>query len=212
MFASGYWQIARFRGIPLRVHWSLVLGALLFSGFRIEPAFWLGFVLVVLVHEAGHAALVRMYRQHVLSIDITGFGGLTRWSGATTAMQRSVIAWGGVLAQGVLLVATLAVLALAGPPRTVATAELASVLTTTNLWIMGLNLLPIPPLDGALAWRLLPALVERLRRRGPPRRPGAPRGAPRPPASEGAEARRLADLLRQVGNDAGSARRNDRRT
>lgn len=212
MMESGYWQIARVKGVPLRLHWTLAVGALVFSGFRIEPAFWLGFVLVVLVHEAGHAILVRVYGQHVLAIDITGFGGLTRWTGATTALQRSVIAWGGVLAQGVLLAATLGVLAVAGPPRSIASAELASVLTTTNLWIIGLNLLPLPPLDGALAWRLFPALAQRFRDRGPRRPQGAPRGRAPGGASapDGESARRMADMLRNVGNEAGSARR-DRR-
>jgi hypothetical protein len=41
---------------------------------------------------------------------------------------------------------------------------LAQVFTTTNLWIIGFNLLPIEPLDGARAWPLFPLLWRRLRR------------------------------------------------
>ncbi|MEB2314428.1 MAG: hypothetical protein OZ921_19005 [Sorangiineae bacterium] len=213
MFESGYWQIARVRGIPIRLHWSLALGALLFGGFQFAPAFWVGFVVVVLVHEAGHALLVRRFGQRVLGIDITGFGGLTRWAGATTPMQRSIIAWGGVLAQGALLLLTLGALALMGPPRTVMGAELSSVLTRTNLWIIALNLLPLPPLDGALAWRLVPMLLERVKRarRARPRRTGttprrSSRGSAPPSPMSGDSARELAERFRRVGDQARDAR------
>ena len=177
MFERGYLKVGRIRGIPLRIHWTMPFGALLFSGFTFAPAFWVGFFVVVLVHELGHAALVRRYRQQVLSVDITGFGGLTRWSGNTTRTQRSVIAWGGVLAQLALLALAFGVAAVAGPPRSIVTAQLLSVFTMTNLWIIGLNLLPFPPLDGAEAWPLLGDVLRSWRTRGPGRARAAVHGS-----------------------------------
>ncbi len=219
MFERGYLQIGRIHGIPLRVHWTMPLGALLFSGFAFAPAFWVGFFVVVLVHELGHALLARRYRQHVLSIDITGFGGLTRFAGRATRREHAVIAWGGVLAQAILLAVTLGVVLAAGPPRSWILAELVAVFTTANLWIIGLNLLPFPPLDGATAWPLVGDLFRSWRnrsRRGPtlprtrqgkPRRRAPSNGAPprRPPGS--APDRDLADALRRIGEQAGEARR-----
>jgi len=160
MLERGSLTVLRLRGIPIRLHWTLPLGALFFSGFRFAPGFWLGFVLLVLVHELGHAALVRWFRLRVVGIDISGFGGLCHWSGHTTPLQRGAIAWGGVLAQaGLLLVSAIALLVL-GRPSTVFLAEIASVFTFTNVYLIALNLLPVPPLDGWEAWSFLGRLIK----------------------------------------------------
>jgi stage IV sporulation protein FB len=151
---QGHLRIAEWRGVPLRLHWTTAAGALLFSGFRFEPGAWLGFVLLVLLHEMGHATLVMRYRLRVVSIDVHGYGGVCRWAGQATGWQRAVIAWGGVLAQALLLGVTYGVVVLLGPPRSLLVAQLVDVFTFTNIWLIGLNLLPFPPLDGAQAWRI----------------------------------------------------------
>ena len=91
---GGYLAIGRWRGAPLRLHWTLPVGALLFGQGRFVPGFWLGFFLLVFVHELGHAVLVRRYGHGVVSIDIHALGGVCRWSGEPTAIDRSRIAWG----------------------------------------------------------------------------------------------------------------------
>src|SRR5262245_12230508 len=151
MFDRGFLTLFRIAGIPIRAHWTLPIGALLFSGLRFAPAFWLAFFLLVLIHELGHATIVKAFRLHVIGIDITGFGGLCHWSGTASVGERGLIAWGGVLAQAVLLIATFASVLIFGPPRSFFMAEMVSVFTYTNLFVIGLNLLPFPPLDGAEA-------------------------------------------------------------
>lgn len=156
MFESGYLTVGSFRGIPIRFHWSTALGAFFFGGYRFAPAFWLAFVLLVLVHELGHALLARRLGHAPLGIEVTGFGGLCRWDGRrATELHRTLVAWGGVLAQGVLLAFTYAYSALAGPPETNAEYQIVSAFTRTNLHLILLNLLPFPPLDGAQAWQIL---------------------------------------------------------
>lgn len=162
---GGYLTIGRWRGAPVRAHWTLPVGALVFGQGRLLPGFFLGFFLLVLIHEIGHAVLVRRSRCTVVSIDIHALGGVCRWSGAPTAIQRAAIAWGGVLGQGVALAAAHAALALAGPPETPFAAELAAAFTATNVWMIAINLVPVPPLDGAEAWRLVGLLIRRGRRR-----------------------------------------------
>src|SRR6185503_15369253 len=98
--------IANVRGVPLRVHWTTLIAALVFTGFALDPGRWVGFFLLVVVHELGHAALVRRYGFHVEAIEVNGLGGVCAWGGDATAKQRAVIAWGGVLAQAALLLAT----------------------------------------------------------------------------------------------------------
>jgi len=147
----------------VRLHWTLPIGALVFSQGRFVPGFWLGFFLLVLLHELGHAVLVRRFRCAVVSIDVHGFGGLCRWSGTPTAVQRACIAWGGVLAQAVVLAGAHVALALAGPPETRFTAHLAAAFTGTNVWVIAINLIPVAPLDGAEAWKLPGLLIGRGR-------------------------------------------------
>jgi hypothetical protein len=134
------------------VHWSAPLGALFFSGFRFAPGAWAGFILLILVHELGHAFLAMRYRLRVRGIDVHGLGGQCRYEGGGTRRQHIVIAWGGVLAQAVVLL--LAVTVLRPVSTTPFTQELAETFVGTNVWLIALNLLPIPPLDGATAWQL----------------------------------------------------------
>lgn len=164
--SRGSWTIARLGGAPVRLHWSLPLGALFMSGFRFAPAYWLGFVLLILVHELGHALIVLRYRLQLMEIMVHGVGGYCSHAPARTAFQDAAIAWGGVLLQlGAFVVAALWLL-LAGPPTTQLGAELAYVLTRTNLFLVAINLLPFEPLDGRKAWPLLGMLWQRSRRGG----------------------------------------------
>jgi hypothetical protein len=161
MFDSGYWTLGRFRGLPLRVHWSVPLAALLLGQFA--PLNWILFVLIVLVHELGHAALVWRYGLRVVSIDLTGFGGLCRWSGNATAHERAVIAWGGVLAQAALVIVALIAGALFSGAGLHFWAAASADFVRMNLVLIAVNLLPIPPLDGAEAWRVFGARAGRGR-------------------------------------------------
>jgi len=51
--------------------------------------------------------------------------------------------------------------AILGPPRTMFARETVEVFTRTNLWLMIINLLPFPPLDGAEAWKIVGELKHR---------------------------------------------------
>ncbi|MCS6899576.1 MAG: hypothetical protein RMJ98_07630 [Myxococcales bacterium] len=166
-WSNGYLTLGRPAGVPIRVHWTLPLGAFFFSRFTWSPGFWLGFFLLILVHELGHAALVKACRGTVLEVLVHGIGGECRHWGGVSEIQSSLIAWGGVLAQGLLLVgATLYRWALGVSSSF--EAQLLSVWTDTNLMLIGINLLPLAPLDGAQAWRL-PRLLRERRRRIPSR-------------------------------------------
>lgn len=162
MFERGFFKFGVWRGVPVRLHWTAPLGALIFGGLRVAPAVWFAFFALVVIHELGHAWLVRRYGHHVMAIDVTGFGGLCRWVGSATTYERAAIAWGGVAAQAVLLVAASAIYELLGPPRTVIGSQLVSGFIFANFWLIALNLLPFPPFDGAEAWPLARMWISRL--------------------------------------------------
>ncbi|MCC6554940.1 MAG: hypothetical protein IT372_18355 [Polyangiaceae bacterium] len=163
MLGGGYLSIGRWRGAPVRLHWTLPLGALVFGQLELVPAYWLAFAILIFVHELGHAVVVDRCRQRVVSIDIHGFGGACRWAGSVTPMQRALIAWGGVLGQLALLLGTRAAVLAFGEPTTAFQHHVAHAFVMTNVILMALNLLPIPPLDGVEAWRIVPLLAGRAR-------------------------------------------------
>jgi Zn-dependent protease len=116
------------------------------------PAAWAAFVVLILVHEIGHAVLVRRYGLSVLSIDVHGAGGVCRWAGHASEVDRAKIAWGGVVAQALLLVATTLMAPVA--PSHPLVLQVVQTWTATNVLVIALNLLPVRPFDGAEAWTL----------------------------------------------------------
>ena len=159
--AGGYFRLGTVRRVPIRVHWSAALGALLFGRLQFAPGVWAGFFLLILLHELGHAAVVWRFRKQVVGIDLSGMGGLCHWTGEVTAVQRAVIAWGGVAVQGLVLAGAIVFGLVVGPAQGRFANDFADALTTSNAMIIGFNLIPVPPLDGARAWLLLPLLWRR---------------------------------------------------
>jgi Zn-dependent protease len=165
-FRDGSVQLGRWWGIPVRFHWTLPIGMLVLTRFRVMPVAWASIASLVLVHELGHAWFVRRYRARVESVQLNAFGGLCTYSGEVDEVESSIIAWGGVLAQAIVLALTSLLVAIFGQPHDPRLAEVTFAFTEANLWMMGLNLLPVPPLDGHLAWRLpFRSLVRWLYRR-----------------------------------------------
>jgi len=138
-----------------------LLGAFVFAGFQLSLGFLLAFPCLILVHELGHGFIAARLGHRVVGIEATGLGGICRWSGNASPFEEALIAWGGVLAQLVLFLGT--ELWLWGSAGTTSTFgwQVVSAFTHTNLRLMAINLLPIPPLDGARAWTIFSAWKER---------------------------------------------------
>ncbi len=150
MLRGGYLNVTRVRGVTIRLHFTALLASLLAVYY---PTVWLSGLIVVLVHESGHAWLVRRYRAHVFSIDMHALGGHCRYGARLTEVQTSLVAWGGIVAQAILM----GVLEVLFFFRSFAPGWLlgfSATLTAVNMYIACFNLLPIPPLDGWEAWRL----------------------------------------------------------
>ena len=155
MFTFGYVQLGRWRGAPVRWHVSLPLGIALMSGLELAPWRWLFAFLLILLHQAGHAAMVRRHGLRVAAVDLQGVGGETRWRGDAGPITETAIAWGGVLAQLAAYVTARVALVVFGEPLDMWSADLVYVVTDVNLIVIAAHLLPLPSFDGERAWRVL---------------------------------------------------------
>jgi len=161
MLAGGYFRVGRLATVVLRLHWSLPVGALVFGSVHFEPIAWLAFLGVVSLHVLGHAALIKALGHELVGADLTGFGGHCRFRGSADPLEHNIIAWGGILAQSLLLLVTLLVTLVFGHPKSHAGGLVEHACVEANAWLIALNALPFAPLDGARAWRLFPELEAR---------------------------------------------------
>jgi hypothetical protein len=192
MLDRGYLRVVRLWGAELRVHWSVLAAAALAGRLRFEPVIWIGLLAVILGHQLGHALAVAVAGGTLLGLDTTGVGGSCRWRGAGSLLERAWVAWGGMLMQAVLLGLALAFSDfLAASPTG---SQLRFCFVELNLVLLAINLLPLPALDGALAWRIFGALRDSRWTRGELRLDGASGASgngdnsPSPPSAAAASA------------------------
>jgi len=131
----------------------------------VRPIFWLAAVFVILFHELGHAAIVWMTGHRVTRIVLHGAGGLCCWQGEATTIASAEIAWGGALAQLLILAPALLVTTLWGGALPSWSYEVSYAFVEMNVWLIAINLIPVAPLDGNEAWRLFGLLIRRRRAR-----------------------------------------------
>lgn len=162
----------------LRLHWSLLLGAALFCALQPRPLLLLGYAAVLVAHVLGHLLAVAGTRLRVDGVMVHALGAELLGEGQVSPVRRSLIAFSGVAAQAALLALAL-LLPLPG--------DLIDAFTRRNGVLLLMNLIPVKPLDGALAWKLPGRLraARRLRFRGEMR-------------SSRAVQEDVADLLRRI--------------
>jgi Zn-dependent protease len=163
MVRQWYLSLGRWFGVPMLAHLSILLSLPYYvwrnHSLRSGLIVFVAYLLLLLVHELGHAAVCKWRRVKVHGIDLLLFHG--RCVHATPWHERDavLIAWGGVAAQ--LVVAALCwgligLLRFAPFETQMWAIPLTGYFIGINLYTVVFNLLPIEPLDGALAWRAVP--------------------------------------------------------
>lgn len=173
-------RIGRVGGVPISMHWSLVVVVVLVAlglGHGLLPAAapglasaWyllagalgaVGFVVGIALHEAGHAVVARRQGLPVDGVTVWALGGFTEIDGepATPGAELAVAGIGPLvsLVLGGLLIGVAVAAHLAGAPAVVGAT--VGWLGGLNLLLAALNALPAAPLDGG---RILHAAVWRL--------------------------------------------------
>jgi len=158
----------RINGVGVYLHWSVILiGALILLGAIERPgptlALWVSYFGVLLLHESGHLIIAQRLHYRVLSIELFPIFGFTRFELPQSRYDYALIAWGGVLAQCVIAVPTVTFISAFGYTRFDSVNVVLGMFGYYSLFVAAFNLVPVRPLDGAMAWRLIPALFDRMR-------------------------------------------------
>jgi Zn-dependent protease len=165
-------KIGRLRGVDLYVHWTVfAVAALILAGVARRPLLSVvgltAFLSVLLIHEAGHLIAAQRKGCEVISIELYPFFGFTQFGTPWSGFDHCVIAWGGVIAQAVVAIPILVLVELFGYSRFEAVNMLIAILCYYSIFVAFFNLLPIRPLDGSVAWGIIPAWFAERRLRRP---------------------------------------------
>jgi len=161
--------------VDIYVHWSVfVIAALILLRAPRQPlataVALAAYLSVLVIHESGHLIVARRLGYEALSMELYPICGIARFEAPHSRFDHAAIAWGGVLAQAAVGIPLTFWIVFFGETRIEIVNVLLGVLGGYSLFIAALNLLPFRPLDGAIAWSIIPAYFERRRmRRG--RRP-----------------------------------------
>jgi hypothetical protein len=163
-------HIGRVNRVDVYVHWSVFAIVLLMLWGVLERPLttligiscWMG---VMFLHECGHMLAAQRRRSHVFEITLYPVFAFTRFAEPWSRLDHAIIKWGGVLAQLFVALPCLLWINFVGyTPFEAANAALA-IFGPFSVAIAIFNLLPFEPLDGKMAWQIVPAVFERVKRR-----------------------------------------------
>lgn len=162
-------HLVRVRRVDVSVHWSVLLIAavILFSAVRQPMVSLMGlsaYIGVLLIHECGHLIAAQRRGCHVFGIELYPIYGITRFQTPWSRYDHCLIAWGGVLAQLIVAVPLILWVVVFGYTSFDAINAVLAILGFFSLGIALFNLLPLAPLDGSIAWGLIPILFNRARK------------------------------------------------
>ena len=157
----------RICGAPVYVHWMVIVVAVALLAYSIKApiaalATLASYFGILLLHESGHAWFARRLGCRPHSIHVGLFHGRCTYDTPAHDWTRSVVAWGGVLAQFAVAIPLILLDQLTGAGHLPVLGPMIAYLGYLSTFVAVVNLAPAPGLDGAQAWR-----VFRLRR-GPP--------------------------------------------
>jgi stage IV sporulation protein FB len=156
-------------GVRVYVHWSVfaISAFILLQAFQRPALSFVGLLCyysVLLLHESGHMVVARRKGCDVDRIELYPIFGLTHFSNPWSEFDHQVIAWGGVMAQALIAILLMLWIAIFGYTKFEALNAALVILGYFSFGVALFNLLPFRPLDGSIAWGIIPALLRRRSR------------------------------------------------
>jgi stage IV sporulation protein FB len=157
------WRIGNWKNIPIFFHWSVLawLPWYFMNNHDLTATLLQFFAMVILIyaHEFGHAIVARKNRVKVYSIKLYILHGQCTHESTYYESQDVLIAWGGVLAQFIILLLAIIsryLLSTLSENLYYFFEPVLFVFIAANTLLIMFNLLPVAPLDGNKAWRIVP--------------------------------------------------------
>ena len=161
----GYFKLVSIRGVPMFVHWSLPAGGVFVSLFgRVAPKEWVyycvAYTLLVIIHESGHVLATVVHGLKVLSVEISGLGGLCHVERPRRVSHSIFIYSAGLLAQAAAFLLAIAYAQVFGVPKSGFAAASLVTFTLVNACLFVINLIPQRnarsglATDGWVLWKL----------------------------------------------------------
>lgn len=217
---QNYWSLGTWRRVPVSMHWTVLFSFawlyIIFFDIGLTLIGSVAYFALLVVHELGHVAALRLKKIPVVEIRFYGVHGRTE-HGYASPRDEMQVAWAGVGAQALVLVAALVLARLVSPHLTGMGAYVAHALFTLfipfNVFLMIVALLPIGPFDGHAAWQvfaMMRAQRRQKRRRRDELRQFPERALPEDQRRQLEEdaARQAAELIDKLSN-RGERRRED---
>lgn len=154
-------------GIPVKIHFSIVLAVivLVLVGFSDKFLSIGGFslILIMLIHELGHAWLAKKNDLAVYSIELYLFFGFCHYQDDEYDYKNYIVSWGGVLAQLFVFIPAFLISYFFSEFLPENINIILFFMGGVNLITALFNLLPIQPLDGASCWKSIPIFFSKRR-------------------------------------------------
>ena len=168
-------HVMKVRGVDVYIHWTVflivaffILGAIQNPGSTLVGL--ASYLAMIWIHETGHLIAAHRRGSEVFEIEIYPILGITRFQTPWSRLDHCIIAWGGVIAQAIVAIPLVLWVMVFGFTPFQSLNAMFAILGYFSLCVAAFNLLPVPRLDGAIAWGIIPALIERakLGRKRPP--------------------------------------------
>jgi Zn-dependent protease len=160
------YEVMEIKSVKVYVHWSvLLIGGVILAGALENPpvafASIISYYGVILLHESGHMIAAQRSGCTVSSIELYPIWGITCFTEPYSQRDRCIIAWAGVVAQLMVAVPLVTLVEIFGFTRFQPINAVLTIFGFLSILMVPFNLLPIRPLDGSVAWTLLPTLFRR---------------------------------------------------
>ncbi len=163
-------EVMEIRRVKVYVHWSvLAISGLFLIGAMERP--WevltalFSYYGVIPLHECGHMIAAQRKGCRVNWIKLYPILGFVSFEQPYSRYDRAIIAWAGIVAQSLLGVPIVIWLSIFGYSKFDALNVALGIWGYMSLMLAAFNLIPLPPLDGAIAWQLFPELFKRFQNR-----------------------------------------------
>src|SRR5277367_4505181 len=158
----------RIFGAAVYVHQHVLVAmalllVLAFKNWLLAITCLISYVAIIVIHEVGHAVVARRLGYEVSAIRIGLLHGRCEYEHPHSGWDASLVSWGGILAQLLVAALVFSIAVVVSGNLSDLFGPIVIFLGYMNIVIAAVNLTPRAPFDGYLAWRIFPAILEKVK-------------------------------------------------